>query len=488
MNTKTLICQRCGKKYEILPNKDGSFSTKRKYCDDCQRPKTKELICKKCGKVFSVGRGKDGNFLYRQYCDDCLAPVKTKEAVCKSCGKTFALKLRKDNKGFLERSYCDDCLTKPKTETHICKYCGKEFEVEKYPNSHKYVQQYYCSDFCRKMGFIKNRSKTCLDKYGKTHYAQTEEFLEKYKKTCQEKYGVDYPCLLPQCKNANPVINSKINQKFASILDKHDILYDTDYKIDSYFYDFYLIKHNTLIEINPTFTHTCVDTGVFPPLDKNYHKDKIQTAQENNYKCINVWDWDNWDKIINQILPKEKLYARKLQLREIDKQTANSFLDMYHLQNSCYNNVINLGLCQDDKLVQIMTFGKPRYNKNYQWELLRLCSHSDYKIVGGTSKLFKYFVNNYNPESIISYCDLSKFTGNVYNKLGFKLLRINPPVKYWSKNSEHITSALLLQKGFDKIFKTDYGKGTNNEELMIKHGWLPIYDCGQAVYVWQKEV
>lgn len=29
-----------------------------------------------------------------------------------------------------------------------------------------------------------------------------------------------------------------------------------------------------------------------------------------------------------------------------------------------------------------------------------------------------------------------------------------------------------------------YGKGTNNEELMIKHNWLPVYDCGQKVFEW----
>lgn len=25
-------------------------------------------------------------------------------------------------------------------------------------------------------------------------------------------------------------------------------------------------------------------------------------------------------------------------------------------------------------------------------------------------------------------------------------------------------------------------KGTSNEQLMLDTGWLPVYDCGQAVY------
>ena len=41
---------------------------------------------------------------------------------------------------------------------------------------------------------------------------------------------------------------------------------------------------------------------------------------------------------------------------------------------------------------------------------------------------------------------------------------------------------MLNNLGYDKIFGTDYGKYSNNEELMIKNGWLPVYDCGQLVF------
>lgn len=32
-------------------------------------------------------------------------------------------------------------------------------------------------------------------------------------------------------------------------------------------------------------------------------------------------------------------------------------------------------------------------------------------------------------------------------------------------------------------FHTNYRKGTSNEQLMIDYGWLPVYDCGQAIYL-----
>ena len=133
-----------------------------------------------------------------------------------------------------------------------------------------------------------------------------------------------------------------------------------------------------------------------------------------------------------------------------------------------------------------MTFGKPRYNNKYQWELLRLCTQPKYRVVGGASKLFQYFIKIYNPESIISYCDRSKFNGSVYENIRMKLHHIVEPAKVWSSGKQRITDNLLRQRGFDQLFKTNYGKGTNNEDLMLKHGWLPVYDCGQAVHTWLK--
>ena len=134
-----------------------------------------------------------------------------------------------------------------------------------------------------------------------------------------------------------------------------------------------------------------------------------------------------------------------------------------------------------------MTFGKPRYNKNYEWELVRYCSR--YEVVGGAEKLFKHFVLEYFPKSIISYCDRSKFEGNIYTRLGFTLNAINIG-KHWynMRTQKHITDNLLRQRGFDQLLGNEYGyygKGTSNEELMKQHDFVEIYDAGQATYIWK---
>lgn len=344
---------------------------------------------------------------------------------------------------------------------------------------------------------VKTKTKqTCIERYGFTTNLKSQETKNKIRETCMEKYGVPYACMTEQCISANGYIISKANKAFAEYLkNDFDINSEFEFHIGHNSYDLHISDSNILIEINPTYTHNSTIGPKFAnghecaPTASDYHLNKTQLARENGYHCIHVFDWDSWTKIINIINPnKKKIYARNCQLiYDIPQKECNEFLNNYHLQGTCRGQSIRLGLYYNNELVQIMTFGVPRYSKKkYQWELLRYCSHPDYIITGGSQKLFKYFIKYFKPESIISYCDISKFNGNVYNHLGFKLHHSTGPTPHWFNGETHITDALLRQRGFDQLFKTNYGKGTNNEELMISHGFVKVYDCGQNVYIWEE--
>lgn len=129
-----------------------------------------------------------------------------------------------------------------------------------------------------------------------------------------------------------------------------------------------------------------------------------------------------------------------------------------------------------------MTFGDARYDKSFDTELLRLCTNSGYAVIGEASKFFKHAVTQYSLGKIISYYDIAKFSGRVYEQLNMKFIREAEPQEIWSKGKKRITANLLRQRGFDQLFNTNFGKGTSNEELMLQHSWLPVYDCGQKVF------
>lgn len=332
-----------------------------------------------------------------------------------------------------------------------------------------------------------------LEKYGETSYTKTPEYLERVAKTNLEKYGVPFHCMTEKCRKSQGKTISKINKEIGSLLDIDE--HDYEFYINTYSYD--LKKNNVLIEVDPTYTHNSTVAPHFrghegKPLPKDYHINKTKLANEHGYECIHIFDWDNLDKIKYMLQDKETLYARKLEIKEVSEIVCNEFLNENHLQNTCKNQAIRLGLYKDNELIQIMTFGKPRYNKNYEYELLRLCTNHKYKVTGGSERLFKYFIENYKPKSIISYCDNSKFSGEVYKRLEFDLKTYGSPTCHWYnlRTGRHITDNLLRQRGFSQLHKDNkYEKakrGESNKELMIEDGYVEVYDCGQSVYIWNK--
>ena len=327
---------------------------------------------------------------------------------------------------------------------------------------------------------------TNYERYGVPYTLQADEVKERIRQTNLERYGVEYYCETEHARENNkPYKISKINKEFSDRLTSLNINNDLEFSIGHKSYD--IKVDNTLIEIDPTFTHnTSLPAFSNEHISIDYHLNKTKLANENGFNCIHVFDWDDKDKIINMFLPKSILYARQCEVKEISLKEANDFLNLYHLQNGLMKQDICLGLFYNDNLVEVMTFGKPRYNKNYDYELLRLCTHKDYKVTGGTKKLFKYFLDNYKPNSIISYCDKSKFSGEVYTRLGFTLKGEAKPSRHWYniKEKKHITDNLLRQRGFDQLFGTNYGKGTSNDELMLEHNFVEVYDCGQSTYIW----
>jgi hypothetical protein len=191
------------------------------------------------------------------------------------------------------------------------------------------------------------------------------------------------------------------------------------------------------------------------------------------------------DKIISLLKKRDKLNARDCIIKEVSIEESKEYLNKYHLQGYAKDN-IRLGLFFNNELVSIMTFDKPRYNKKYEYELIRFCSHK--YVVGGAEKLFKYFLKTYGPKTIISYCDFSKFDGKLYSNC-LKMEMVNNTIcKHWynPKTKEHYTDAYINKLGFDKIFKTNFGKGTSNKDLMLQSGFVEIYDAGQQLFIYNK--
>ena len=247
-------------------------------------------------------------------------------------------------------------------------------------------------------------------------------------------------------------------------------LYKTKAMLDGKEIDLYNDKYKVGIEFNGNYWHSD------KKLDKLYHQNKSLLAEEKGIHLIQIWETDwiyNKDKCISMLdnlfgLSKP-IYARKCIIKEINSSIKSAFLNNNHFQGNDHSSV-NLGLYNNSELVSVMTFCKPRFNKNYEWELSRFCNLAGHRVIGGASKLLKYFIKNYNPKSIISYSNIARTSGNLYKQLGFNLLRIAEPNYIWCNGNLE--------------FKTRYQCQMKNEvNTMMQQGYWKNYDCGNKVWV-----
>lgn len=453
-NVHYLPCPVCGK---LVEKKDNDFSRPPRCCSskcthELRKNRLKVKKCAFCGEEFQPSSGV------------ALICSRQHYQKCEICDTIFPISIREIHDNV---TTCSSQCSKEKLRRHNLEKYGTE-----HPMQNTEVKQHF-KDAMRA-------------KYGVEHALQDKSISARQQQTAYDtnmaNNGVPYACLLPQCINAQGKIVSSINKSFGDRLDELGIEYSFERRLDNMSYDICIESQKTLVEIDPSYTHSAVPNHWNQNRNKYYHRDKSQTAIQNGYRCIHIFDWDDKEKILNMLRPKQSIYARKCRIYRLNKQVAVDFLNQHHLQGSCRGQLLCLGLVYEGDIVQVMTFGRPRYDSKHSVELLRLCTKTGFNVIGGASKLFSYATSEYGLSDIISYCDLSKFDGKVYDKIVMTKIRLTPPQEVWSKGKEKITANLLRARGYDQIFKTCYGKGTSNEELMLEHGWLPVYDCGQAVY------
>jgi hypothetical protein len=254
--------------------------------------------------------------------------------------------------------------------------------------------------------------------------------------------------------------------------------------------DIYIPSRNLAIEFNGTFWHSENNKT-----DKYYHINKTKLCEEKGIHLVHIFEWE-WlykkDKVqsrLRHLLNKKqnKIFARKCEIKVINKSISDDFLNINHLQGSCSGNSVNLGLYYKDELIALMTFGKPRFNTNYEWELLRFCTK--YPVIGGASKLLNYFEQTYKPKSIISYANRcwTYKENNVYKTLGFKEIEESDPnYIYISKHTSTIYTRYQCQKHKLKdLLKDTFDSKLTEYQNMEKANYLRVYDCGNLVFIKQ---
>ena len=257
--------------------------------------------------------------------------------------------------------------------------------------------------------------------------------------------------------------------------------------INPYEIDIYLPNLKLGFEFNGVFWHS----NKFK--NKEYHLNKYKKSVDNGIKLCTIWE-DDWTLkreicesfILNKISKSNRLMARKTLIKEVDYNTSREFLDKNHLQGDCKSSK-RIGLYYDGVLVTLMAFSKlrlPFNSKNIDnkdvWELTRFCNKINTSVIGGASKLLKYFVKTYKPIEIQTYSDNLISDGNLYEKLGFEYKWTSNP-GYWYVVNNIRSHRFNWRKS--KLVKDGYDVNKTGEEIMVELGYWRIYNAGNKKWV-----
>jgi len=448
------------------------------------KPETEEYYKSFIGQKFGKLTVKD--FIYDTNSDIKYNNIKYKFLCECECGTTDKLIV------------CDEILTH---HQQTCG-CGRTYEI--YLDLIEHCKEYNL-ELLDKFTTLESRMLNDHGNYNPTINIYTFKCLK-----CNNKFTKKLTSF-PICPYCNP--NCVTNAEFilSEFLRANNITFrknmidsinDLQKKIEI---DFHLINYNVGIELHGVVPHATSYRSrsinyIFSSKSNKYHLNKLESTEAKNIDLLQFWNIELYEKrnivksiILNRLnMTKYSEYARKCYVKEIEKVHSDNFLFKHHIQGSVRNDSVRLGLFhkKTDNLVSVMTFGTARFSE-HEWELYRFVTYINCRVVGAAGKLFKHFIRNYSPSSIVSYSDKRLFnSGRLYTNLGFKLHHVSAP-NYWYFEKNKADSAKLYHRiKFQKhklskvleVFDPELTEWQNMEN----NGYLRVYDCGNKVYHWKE--
>lgn len=163
-----------------------------------------------------------------------------------------------------------------------------------------------------------------------------------------------------------------------------------------------------------------------------------------------------------------KVDGTSLSVCRLNKEVADKWLETYHPFGAPRGNVLCLGLTDEDNIYCMMTFKKSR-NPEYCAELSRLWMLPGYDVIGGYD-ILSTAASQFGVYNIVAYVNMSFENYHDYESIGMKYVRDIQRTKWWITSSHRMSDASRRQRKL-------------SAKHMLESGWLPVYDCGQRVYV-----
>lgn len=245
--------------------------------------------------------------------------------------------------------------------------------------------------------------------------------------------------------------------------------------------DIYIPEYKIAIEYCGLYWHS----DAHDRIDRNYHSRKYKLCKELDIRLITIFE-DEWlhkravvtDKLrsIFHKSIKDRIYARNTTVAAITSSQRGAFLNVNHIQGDGKGQV-SLALKHGQDVVAVMVF---QHHQNDVWVLSRYAT--SHHVVGGFTKLLKYFQHNHRWTKIVSFADLRWSEGSVYVKSGFTPTILKPDYSYINQsNITRVHKFNYRRKMLGKLL-SNFDPLLSETENTRNHNVFKIWDCGKIRY------
>lgn len=510
-----------------------------------KNPLTVALVCENCSAIFEAAYAKRYQRFCCRSCSQSssLVQAKIRESQLETCRSKYGVDhpmmvqsvVDKFKSTMMKNHGVEHALQK-KSLLDKCKITS---EVRHGDSNYRNVQQrkktclekYGVDNFVKTEDYRSKYKSTCLEKYGTDHASKSRVFTLEHTKTMFDKFlthdrfvnftpmfqhneyfgvlkdtsVVKYKFKCKRCNNidsynlnnGNPIHCVNCDKSNTSYFQKDvydyvksllgvDVLVSMNDRITlrPQELDIYIPSLNLAIECNGIYWHSEVIGGK----NKIYHLNKTNRCKNVGINLIHVFE-NEWNmkrdvvkSILQNIIGKSsiRIPARKCEVKYVTNSEVDAFLSANHIQGPSVASV-KIGLYHAGRLVSLMTFGKSRFDKDHEWEMVRYCNLLNHSVIGSASKLFSFFLKMNQPKSIVSYSDRRYFSGKIYSSLGFSFVSMTDP-NYWyvMDGYKSLKNRMSFQKHKLKSVLSNFDPTITEWENMKLNGYDRIWDCGNS--------
>lgn len=405
---------------------------------------------------------------------------------CESC--SGEVEFRQYKSGY--RQYCSiQCVTQSEDRNRkIGEHPNRKIGIMK---CHKSLREQYGDDFYGKDSIIQTKiynnklqkygctfvnkekaKQTCLEKYGKEYYYQSDDFKKKARNT---KIARDSLYQSGNFGNVS-IAEQEIVEFFLSVdleFKKTRNILEDGREIDGYCED-----KKFAFEYCGLYWHSELCQK-----DRYYHFKKLQECRTQGVQLVTIFE-DEWvyrRKYVEQFLKaklgifERRLFARKCQI-VIDCKSFEFFRDN-HIQGAPQRIDFDVSLLYEQRIVSSMSFGLHHRN-NVDMTLNRYASLSGTQVVGGASRLFSA-ARKVLKDKIITWSDNRWTEGNLYKNLGFTL------EQEYSPDYSYVDGRKRLSKQSQMKKNTSCPEGMTEHQWALQNRLYRIYDCGKKKWIFK---